>query len=102
VRAFLCIVLTLALAACSSNKPPAHSAAECVKKGARTGVAGAKTGVETGVEGVKAAGSAVGGFFEGGADESGKKWKEGKAETKRVAHTGAEETKHESQAPNCP
>jgi len=51
----LCIVLTLALAACSSNKPPAHSAAECVKKGARTGVAGAKTGVETGVEGVKAA-----------------------------------------------
>jgi len=44
----------------------------------------------------------VGGFFEGGTDEAGKKWKEGKAETKHVAHTGADETKHESQAPNCP
>jgi hypothetical protein len=65
-------------------------------------VSGAKTGVTTGVEGVKAAGSAVGGYFEGGSNEASRRWKEGKRNTTRVANKGAAETNRESHAPDCP
>lgn len=95
-------VAMLGAASCSSHKAPARSAGDCVKKGVRTGVAGAKTGVTTGVEGVKAAGKTVGGFVEGGSDEARRRWQEGKADTKRAAHSGAEETAQEANAPDCP
>jgi hypothetical protein len=93
-----------AVASCgsSSNQPPARTAEQCTKMAARTGVAGAKTGVRTGVEGVKAVGNTVGGFVEGGTDKAREKWQEGKAETKDAAHSGAEEVKRESKAPDCP
>jgi hypothetical protein len=51
---------------------------------------------------VKTAGTTVGGFFEGGSDEAGRKWQEGKTDTKRTAHEGRDETKGESEAPDCP
>ena len=88
---------------CASNKnqPPAHTAGNCIEKGARTGVAGAKTGVLTGVEGVKAAGGAVGGYIEGGSDEASRRWEEGKAQTKKTAHEGKTETKGEANAEGC-
>ena len=70
--------------------------------GAKTGVAGAKTGIETGVEGVKAVGKTVGGFVEGGSDQARREWHQGKADTKRAAHSGAEEVRQESKAPDCP
>lgn len=98
----LAFVAMLGAASCSSHKAPARSAGDCVKKGVRTGVAGAKTGVTTGVEGVKAAGNAVGGLFEGGSDEARQKWHEGKADTKRAAHSGAQGTAQEANAPDCP
>lgn len=96
------IISMMSLPGCGSSHAPARSAGNCVKKGARTAVAGAKTGVKTGVEGVKTAGKAVGGLVEGGPDEAREKWQEGKADTKRTAHEGADETKRESQAPDCP
>ena len=68
--------------------------------GAKVGVAGAKTGVTTGVEGVKAVGKAVGGFVEGGSEGAQREWKQGKTETKRTAHEGADEVKQESK--DCP
>jgi len=89
-------------ASCGSSNPPAKTAEQCTKMGARTGVAGAKTGVKTGVEGVKAVGNAVGGWVEGGSDEAKREWQEGKGETKRVAHSGADEVKQESKSPDCP
>jgi hypothetical protein len=96
-------VAIVALSGCASgkNQGAAHTAGQCVNKGARTGVSGAKTGVLTGVEGVKAAGGAVGGFVEGGSDEASRRWQEGKAETKRTAHEGKAETKGEANTPEC-
>ena len=67
--------------------------------GAKTGVAGAKTGIETGVEGVKAVGKTVGGFVEGGSDQARREWQHGKADTKRAAHSGADEVRQESKDP---
>ena len=70
--------------------------------GAKTGYAGAKTGVTTGVEGVKAAGSAVGGYFEGGSNEAERKWQEGKSNTSQTAREGSRETSTESHSGDCP
>ena len=97
-------LMLAALASCGSStaNPPAKSAEQCAKMGAKTGIAGAKTGVETGVEGVKAAGKAVGGFVEGGSDAARRQWQEGKAETKRTAHSGADDVKREAKSPECP
>jgi hypothetical protein len=99
-----CILLLVAAAlasACGSDsKPPAKTAGRCVEMGAKVGVAGAKTGVTTGVEGVKTFGKAVGGFVEGGSDGAQREWKQGKAETKRTAHEGADDVKQESK--DCP
>jgi hypothetical protein len=96
-------LVTLVSASCgSSSNPPAKSAEQCTKMGAKTGIAGAKTGIETGVEGVKAAGRTVGGFVEGGSDQARREWQQGKADTKRAAHAGAEDVKQESKSPDCP
>jgi hypothetical protein len=97
----LCIAVLLAAAlvasSCGSDsKPPAKTAGRCVEMGAKVGVAGAKTGVITGVEGVKTVGKAVGGWVEGGSEGAQREWKQGKAETKRTAHEGADEVKQES------
>lgn len=104
-RSQLCVVLIFAtlVSACASTReqPPARTAGQCVEKGAKTGFAGAKTGVVTGVEGVKAAGKAVGGFVEGGSDQASREWKQGKAETRRAARSGSDETRSEAHAPNC-
>jgi hypothetical protein len=70
--------------------------------GAKTGVAGAKTGIETGVEGVKAVGKTVGGFVGGGSDQARREWQQGKADTKRAAHSGADDVKQQSNSPDCP
>ncbi len=72
-----------------------------VAMGARTAGEAVKTGVTTGVEGVKAAGSAVGGFVEGGSDEAKKEWKEGKQETKATAREGSADVDREASVPNC-
>ena len=101
-RALGWVVVALACAACGSSNPPAKTAEQCTKMGAKTGVAGAKTGIETGVEGVKAAGRAVGGFVEGGSDQARREWQQGKADTKRAAHAGAEDVRQESKSPDCP
>lgn len=97
------LFLAVAASACASSReqPPARTAGECVEKGAKTGVAGAKTGIVTGVEGVKAAGRAVGGFVEGGTDQAGREWKQGKADTRRAARSGSSEVRSEAHAPNC-
>ena len=87
---------------CNSSQPPARSAEQCTKMGAKTGVAGAKTGVKTGVEGVKAVGKTVGGFVEGGSDQARREWQEGKADTRRAAHSGRDEVKQEAKSPDCP
>jgi hypothetical protein len=101
--AWVALVALVSLACgSSSGKPPAKTAEQCTKMGAKTGVAGAKTGIETGVEGVKAVGKTVGGFVEGGSDQARREWQQGKADTKRVAHEGAGETKQESKSPDCP
>ena len=84
----------------SDSKPPAQTAGRCAEMGAKVGVAGAKTGITTGVEGVKAVGKTVGGFVGGGSEPANREWKEGKAETKRTAHAGADEVKQESK--DCP
>jgi hypothetical protein len=84
------------------GKPPAKTAEQCTKKGAKTGVAGAKTGIETGVEGVKAVGKTIGGFVEGGSDQARREWQQGKADTKRAAHAGADDVRQESKSPDCP
>jgi hypothetical protein len=89
-----------ALACGSDSKAPAKTAGRCVEMGAKVGVAGAKTGVTTGVEGVKTVGKAVGGFVEGGSDGAQREWNQGKVETKRTAHQGADEVKQESN--DCP
>jgi len=89
-----------ALSCGSDSKPPAQTAGRCAEMGAKVGIAGAKTGVTTGVEGVKAVGKTVGGFVGGGSEAAQREWKEGKAETKRTAHTGADEVKQESK--ECP
>jgi hypothetical protein len=97
------VLLTAALGglACGSDsKPPAKTAGRCVEMGAKVGVAGAKTGVTTGVEGVKTFGKAVGGFVEGGSEGAQREWNQGKVETKRTAHQGADEVKQESK--DCP
>jgi hypothetical protein len=99
--ALLIAALIAAVPACKSDRPPAKTAGNCAKTGAKTGWAGAKTGVKTGVEGVKQAGSAVGGFFEGGSEGASKRWNEGKARTKATANEGAAETSHESRG-DCP
>jgi hypothetical protein len=106
---FVCTVLvataTLGAASCgssSASQPPARSVGRCVEKGAKTGVAGVKTGATTSVEGVKAVGKTVGGFVEGGTDKAREQWQEGKAETNRAAHEGADEVRRESKAPDCP
>ena len=52
------------------------------------------------VEGVKTVGKAVGGFVEGGSDGAQREWNQGKAETKHIAHQGADEVKQESK--DCP
>jgi hypothetical protein len=91
----------LSLVACGSDAPPpAKTAGRCVEMGAKVGVAGAKTGITTGVEGVKAAGKTVGGFVQGGSEGAAHEWKEGKAETKRSAHEGADDVRQESK--DCP
>jgi hypothetical protein len=99
---FAAAILAVASCGSGSSQPPARTAEQCTKMAARTGVAGAKTGVKTGVEGVKAVGNTVGGFVEGGTDKAREEWNEGKAETKHTAHSGAEEVKRESKAPDCP
>ena len=101
-RGLACLALALA-AACASSKerPPARTAAQCVEKGAKTGVAGAKTGVVTGVEGVKTFGKAVGGFVEGGSEGARREWNEGKADTKKAARQGAADVKKQSHAEDC-
>jgi hypothetical protein len=95
------LTIALSVLSCGSDtKPAAKTAGRCTEMGAKVGVAGAKTGILTGVEGVKAAGRAVGGLVEGGSDGAQREWKEGKAETKRTAHQGADEVKQESK--DCP
>jgi hypothetical protein len=95
------LIAALAALACGSDsKPPVKTAGRCVEMGAKVGVAGAKTGIITGVEGVKTAGRAVGGFVEGGSDGAQREWNQGKVETKRTAHQGANEVKEESK--DCP
>ena len=94
------IVVAGALSCGSDSKAPAKTAGRCAEMGAKVGVAGAKTGITTGIEGVKTAGKAVGGFVSGGSEAAQREWKEGKAETKRTAHEGADEVKQESQ--ECP
>jgi hypothetical protein len=98
------VAAALASIACgsSSSNSPARTAEQCTKMGAKTGVAGAKTGVVTGVEGVKAVGKTVGGFVEGGSDQARREWQQGKADTKRAAHSGADEVRQESHPPDCP
>jgi hypothetical protein len=98
------VVMATALTSfsCGSSHPPARSAEQCAKMGAKTGVAGAKTGVKTGVEGVKAVGKTVGGFVEGGSDEARREWQAGKADTRSTAHSGRDEVKQEARAPDCP
>jgi hypothetical protein len=86
----------------AAQSPPARTTAGCTEVGAKTGVAGAKTGATTAVEGVKAFGGAVGGFVEGGSDEAGARWQEGKANTRRAAQAGKGDVKNESHAPGCP
>jgi hypothetical protein len=99
--ALLFVIAISGLVSCGSDvKPAAKTAGRCAEMGAKVGVAGAKTGVLTGVEGVKTAGKAVGGFVEGGSDGAEREWKQGKAETKRTAHEGADEVRHESK--DCP
>ncbi len=94
-------VFAFALAACGSDsKPAAKTAGNCAEMGAKVGLAGAKTGVTTGIEGVKTFGKAVGGFVEGGSEGADREWKQGKVETKRTAHQGADEVRHESK--DCP
>jgi hypothetical protein len=103
LRSFVVAAFVSALATgCHSSRPPAKTAGNCTKMGARTGVAGAKTGVKTGVEGVKTAGGAVGGFFTGGTEGASRKWNEGKANTRNTAHEGAGETSGESHSGDCP
>jgi len=98
---FIFTIAALGAFSCGSDsKPPAKTAGRCAEMGAKVGVAGAKTGVTTGVEGVKAVGKTVGGFVGGGSEAAQREWKEGKAETKRTAHTGADEVKQESK--ECP
>ena len=100
-RTLLFLVSALGALSCGSDsKPPAKTAGRCAEMGAKVGVAGAKTGVTTGVEGVKAVGKAVGGFVEGGSEGAQREWKQGKTETKRTAHEGADEVKQESK--DCP
>ncbi|HMI87534.1 MAG TPA: hypothetical protein VK550_25780 [Polyangiaceae bacterium] len=89
-----------ALSCGSDSKPPAKTAGRCAEMGAKMGIAGAKTGVTTGVEGVKAVGKAVGGFVEGGSEGAEREWKQGKSDTKRTAHGGADEVRQESK--DCP
>ena len=103
-RSLALALILLAASACRSGttSSPARTAGHCVKMGAKTGLAGAKTGVTTGVEGVKAVGKTVGGFVEGGSDEAKREWQEGKQETRRTAHSGADEVRHEADAPDCP
>src|SRR5258706_14014230 len=105
-RAIECAIAAASLALAgwgwSSANPPARTAAQCAKMGAKTGWAGAKTGVKTGVEGVKAAGKAVGGFVEGGSAEARKEWEQGKEDTRRAAHSGAGEVKQEAGSSDCP
>ena len=99
--AFALTAAAIAVSSCGSDaKPPAQTAGRCAEMGAKVGVAGAKTGVTTGVEGVKTVGKAVGGFVEGGSEGAQREWKQGKAETKRTAHEGADEVKQESK--DCP
>ena len=104
LRRVALVVTSLAAASCGSESAnaPARTVGHCTKMGAKTGVAGAKTGVVAGVEGVKAVGKTVGGFVEGGSERARQEWQEGKADTKRAAHSGAEETKGEAKAPDCP
>jgi hypothetical protein len=100
-RTFTLVLAALGALSCGSDsKPAAKTAGRCAEMGAKVGIAGAKTGVTTGVEGVKAVGKTVGGFVGGGSDAAQREWKEGKAETKRTAHTGADEVKQESK--ECP
>jgi len=104
LRCVALLVTTFTTASCGSgsSNSPARTVGHCTKMGAKTGVAGAKTGVVTGVEGVKAVGKTVGGFVEGGSEQARREWQEGKADTKRAAHSGADETKGEANAPDCP
>jgi hypothetical protein len=98
---FVLVISLLGSLSCGSDsKPPAKTAGRCAEMGAKVGVAGAKTGVTTGVEGVKTFGKAVGGFVEGGSEGAQREWKQGKADTKRTAHEGADEVKQESK--DCP
>lgn len=95
--------LGLGLWACGGSSRGADcpkGAEGAIKKGAKTGVAGAKTGVKTGVEGVKTFGGAVGGLVTGGPDEAQAQWNEGKQETRKTAREGADET--EQTANECP
>jgi hypothetical protein len=95
------LLATLGVASCGSDsKAPVKTAGRCAEMGAKVGVAGAKTGITTGDEGVKAVGKAVGGFVEGGSDGADREWKQGKADTKRIAHEGADDVKQESK--DCP
>jgi hypothetical protein len=94
---FVFSIAVLGVVACGSDsKPPAKTAGRCAEMAAKVGFAGAKTGVTTGVEGVKTAGKAVGGFVEGGSQGAQREWQQGKAETKRIAHDGADEVKRAS------
>ena len=62
---------------------------------------GVKTGAKTGVEGVKAAGSAVGGFVEGGSDEASERWRAGKEKTRTTAREGADDTSAAAHDTDC-
>jgi hypothetical protein len=98
---FIFSISVLGVVSCGSDsKPPAKTAGRCAEMGAKVGFAGAKTGVTTGVEGVKTAGKAVAGFVEGGSEGAQREWQQGKAETKRIAHDGADEVRQESR--DCP
>jgi hypothetical protein len=103
LRRFAVFSMTTVLgaAACGSDaKPAAKTAGRCAEMGAKVGFAGAKTGVTTGVEGVRTFGRAAGGLVESGSDGAQREWNQGKAETKRTAHQGADEVKQQSK--DCP
>jgi len=92
------------VAGCGSGNAhsPAKTAVNCTAMGAKTGVAGAKTGLTTGFEGVKTVGRSVGGFVEGGSEGAEREWRAGRADTRRVAQQGKEETRQEAHPPDCP
>jgi hypothetical protein len=104
----LLLALLVALPGCASSDKNAASPAQCgkgakakIKKGARTGAAGAKAGVKTAAEGVKTFGRATGGLFRGGSKEAKSEWKKGAADTDSTASEEAANVDAEASRNDC-